>query len=208
MWKAQHPGGQREINELHVPAGQDVRLVMASQDVIHSFYIPALRIKQDVVPGRYETMWFRADKPGRYTSVLRRILRDRSCPYGRLADGHGTAREFADWLRSRAGRRRLPPGRRPVPPLWLQRLPRAGRHRARAAARGRVRKPGAACRTAASWSPTNAMSAIRSSTQRRKLRPATRPSCRPSPGRSARTISPSLVAYIQSIGTSRRAAAR
>ncbi len=66
MWKAQHPGGQREINELHVPAGRDVRLVMASQDVIHSFFIPALRIKHDVVPGRYETLWFRADRPGRY----------------------------------------------------------------------------------------------------------------------------------------------
>lgn len=66
MWKAQHPGGQREINELHVPVGEDVRLVLASQDVIHSFFIPALRIKQDVVPGRYETMWFRADKVGRY----------------------------------------------------------------------------------------------------------------------------------------------
>ncbi len=66
MWKAEHPGGQREINALHVPVGQDVRLVMASQDVIHSFFVPALRIKQDVVPGRYETMWFRADKVGRY----------------------------------------------------------------------------------------------------------------------------------------------
>jgi cytochrome c oxidase subunit 2 len=66
MWKAQHPGGQREINELHVPAGQNVRLVLASQDVIHSFFVPALRIKQDVVPGRYETMWFRAETPGRY----------------------------------------------------------------------------------------------------------------------------------------------
>ncbi|HZC38533.1 MAG TPA: cytochrome c oxidase subunit II transmembrane domain-containing protein, partial [Sphingomicrobium sp.] len=65
MWKAQHPGGQREINALHVPVDRDVRLVMASQDVIHSFYIPALRIKQDVVPGRYETMWFRANKVGR-----------------------------------------------------------------------------------------------------------------------------------------------
>lgn len=66
MWKAQHPGGQREIDALHVPAGRDVRLVMASQDVIHSFFIPALRVKQDVVPGRYEQLWFRADKPGRY----------------------------------------------------------------------------------------------------------------------------------------------
>ena len=67
MWKAQHPGGQREINELHVPAGQDVRLVLASQDVIHSFFVPALRIKRGIiVPGRYETLWFRADKVGRY----------------------------------------------------------------------------------------------------------------------------------------------
>lgn len=66
MWKFQHPGGQREIDELHVPAGQPVKLVMASQDVIHSLYVPALRLKQDVVPGRYTTMWFTADKPGRY----------------------------------------------------------------------------------------------------------------------------------------------
>jgi cytochrome c oxidase subunit 2 len=66
MWKAEHPGGQREINALHVPAGRDVRLVMASQDVIHSFFVPALRVKQDVVPGRYESLAFRADRPGRY----------------------------------------------------------------------------------------------------------------------------------------------
>jgi cytochrome c oxidase subunit 2 len=66
MWKTQHMTGQREINELHVPAGQDVRLVMASQDVIHSFFVPALRVKQDVVPGRYESLWFRADRRGRY----------------------------------------------------------------------------------------------------------------------------------------------
>ncbi len=66
MWKVQHPGGQREINELHVPAGRTVKLLMASQDVIHSFYLPAFRIKQDVVPGRYTTEWLKADKPGRY----------------------------------------------------------------------------------------------------------------------------------------------
>ncbi|MGK6312289.1 cytochrome c oxidase subunit II [Neorhizobium sp. DT-125] len=66
MWKFQHPDGQGEINELHVPAGEPVKLVMASQDVIHSLYIPALRLKQDVVPGRYATLWFNADKPGTY----------------------------------------------------------------------------------------------------------------------------------------------
>ena len=66
MWKTQHPNGQREINTLHVPVGRPVRLTMASQDVIHSFYIPAFRIKQDVLPGRYTTMWFTATKPGTY----------------------------------------------------------------------------------------------------------------------------------------------
>ena len=66
MWKVQHPEGNREINELHVPAGRNVRLTMASQDVIHSFFIPAFRTKQDVVPGRYTTEWFRATKPGSY----------------------------------------------------------------------------------------------------------------------------------------------
>lgn len=66
MWKFQHPEGQQEIDDLHVPAGEPVVLNMASQDVIHSFYVPALRLKQDVVPGRYTHMWFRADKPGVY----------------------------------------------------------------------------------------------------------------------------------------------
>jgi cytochrome c oxidase subunit 2 len=66
MWKIQYPGGQREINELHVPTGQPVKITLASEDVIHSFFIPALRIKHDVVPGHYDTMWFNADKPGRY----------------------------------------------------------------------------------------------------------------------------------------------
>src|SRR5271155_301509 len=66
MWKFEHKGGQREINELHVPVGRDVKLIMTSQDVIHSFYIPAFRIKQDVLPGRYTTAWFRATRPGVY----------------------------------------------------------------------------------------------------------------------------------------------
>ena len=66
MWKAQHPGGQAEINELHVPVDEPVKLTMISQDVIHSLFMPALRLKQDVLPGRYETMWFVADKPGTY----------------------------------------------------------------------------------------------------------------------------------------------
>jgi cytochrome c oxidase subunit 2 len=66
MWKIQYPDGGREIDELHVPVGQPVKLTMASEDVIHSFYIPAFRVKHDVVPGHYDTLWFTATKPGRY----------------------------------------------------------------------------------------------------------------------------------------------
>ncbi len=66
MWKFQHPEGNREINELHVPVGQAIKMTMTSEDVIHSFYVPAFRMKQDVLPGRYTTTWFKADKPGTY----------------------------------------------------------------------------------------------------------------------------------------------
>ena len=66
MWMAQHQGGQREINELHVPIGRPVKLIMTSQDVIHSFYMPAFRIKMDVVPGYYTTTWFEASKAGSF----------------------------------------------------------------------------------------------------------------------------------------------
>jgi cytochrome c oxidase subunit 2 len=66
MWKLQHPTGQREINELHVPVGRPVKLTLTSEDVIHSFFVPAFRIKKDAVPGRYSMAWFEATKPGSY----------------------------------------------------------------------------------------------------------------------------------------------
>jgi cytochrome c oxidase subunit 2 len=66
MWKFQHPGGNREINELHVPVGFPVKIVLASEDVIHSFFVPAFRVKMDVVPGRYTTAWFEATKEGEF----------------------------------------------------------------------------------------------------------------------------------------------
>jgi cytochrome c oxidase subunit II len=66
MWKVQHPDGQREINELHVPVGRPIKLLMGTEDVIHSFFIPAFRTKFDVVPGKLTTLWFEATKPGRY----------------------------------------------------------------------------------------------------------------------------------------------
>ena len=66
MWKVQHPQGRQEINEIHLPAGRPVRLIMTSQDVLHSFYVPAFRMKQDVLPGRLTSEWFEPMKPGRY----------------------------------------------------------------------------------------------------------------------------------------------
>jgi len=66
MWKFQHPTGNREINELHVPVGAPVRLTMTSEDVIHSFYVPAFRSKSDVIPGRYSSLWFQATKTGTF----------------------------------------------------------------------------------------------------------------------------------------------
>ena len=66
MWKVQHMDGHREINELHVPVGRPVKLIMGSEDVLHSYFIPAFRVKADVIPGRYNMLWFIASKPGRY----------------------------------------------------------------------------------------------------------------------------------------------
>jgi cytochrome c oxidase subunit 2 len=66
MWHLQHSEGPREINELHVPVGVPVKLTMTSQDVIHDFYIPAFRVKKDVLPGRYSSIWFQATETGTY----------------------------------------------------------------------------------------------------------------------------------------------
>lgn len=66
MWKIRHPEGQSEINELHVPVGQPVKLIMTSEDVVHSFFVPAFRVKMDVLPGRYSTIWFQPSRAGEY----------------------------------------------------------------------------------------------------------------------------------------------
>ncbi len=66
MWSLRHRNGRREIDELHVPLGEPVELVMTSEDVIHSFFVPAFRLKQDVLPGRYTSLWFKATRPGEY----------------------------------------------------------------------------------------------------------------------------------------------
>jgi cytochrome c oxidase subunit 2 len=66
MWKAEHPSGQHEINSLHVPTGRPIQLTIISQDVFHSFSVPAFRVKREAIPGRYNTVWFNATKPGTY----------------------------------------------------------------------------------------------------------------------------------------------
>jgi cytochrome c oxidase subunit 2 len=66
MWKAEHPGGQHEINALHVPTGRAIQLTIISQDVFHSFSIPAFRVKREAIPGRYTTVWFEPTEPGTY----------------------------------------------------------------------------------------------------------------------------------------------
>jgi cytochrome c oxidase subunit II len=66
MWKIQHSTGQREINELHVPVGKKIKLIMTTEDVIHDFFVPAFRMKADVVPGKFTTQWFEATKTGTY----------------------------------------------------------------------------------------------------------------------------------------------
>ena len=104
MWKVQHMNGQREINELHVPVGRPVKLIMGSEDVIHSFYIPAFRVKADVIPGRYNTLWFQATKPGTLSPVLRRVLRHEA-----LGNDRQRRRDGAGRLPGVAERR---PGRR------------------------------------------------------------------------------------------------
>jgi len=99
MWKFQHPTGHREINELHVPVNQTVRLLMSSQDVIHSFFVPAFRVKQDAVPGRYTSTWFKATETGRY-----RLYCAEFCgkDHSRMTGWVYVMRpeEYAEWLRN------------------------------------------------------------------------------------------------------------
>jgi cytochrome c oxidase subunit 2 len=99
MWKLEHPNGRREINELHVPLGRPVRLVMTSQDVIHSFFVPAFRIKQDVVPGRYTTIWFTPTQAGEYHLFCAEYCgTDHAGMHGRIVVMRPS--EFAAWLQS------------------------------------------------------------------------------------------------------------
>jgi cytochrome c oxidase subunit 2 len=101
MWKFQHADGRREIDVLHVPINQPVKLTLVSQDVIHSFFVPAFRVKQDVLPGRYTSVWFQATKPGSYRLYCAEYCgTDHSRMKGRIVAQ--TPDDFAAWLSGRA----------------------------------------------------------------------------------------------------------
>jgi cytochrome c oxidase subunit 2 len=99
MWKTQHPSGKREINELHVPLGQPVKLTITSEDVLHSFYIPAFRTKIDAVPGRYTTSWFEPTRPGEYHIFCAEYCGlDHSRMIGRVVVMEPT--QYVQWLKT------------------------------------------------------------------------------------------------------------
>ncbi|HEU4510178.1 MAG TPA: cytochrome c oxidase subunit II [Pyrinomonadaceae bacterium] len=102
MWKMQHATGQREINELHVPVGRKVKLIMTSEDVIHDLFVPAFRTKMDVVPGRYTTLWFEPTKVGRYHLFCAEYCgMNHSGMVGSVIVME--AREFDNWLSGNTG---------------------------------------------------------------------------------------------------------
>ncbi len=102
MWKIQHSTGQREINELHVPVGRKIKLIMTTEDVIHDFFVPAFRIKADVVPGKYTSQWFQATKPGTYHLFCAEYCgMNHSGMIGSVVVME--PREFDNWLSGNAG---------------------------------------------------------------------------------------------------------
>jgi cytochrome c oxidase subunit 2 len=102
MWEFRHPGGQREIDELHVPVGKPVVVSLASQDVIHSFFVPAFRVKQDAVPGRTTHVWFTATEPGRYHLFCAEYCGTQHSEMGGWVDAMPPER-YAAWLSGQGG---------------------------------------------------------------------------------------------------------
>jgi cytochrome c oxidase subunit II len=102
MWKLQQPNGRKEINELHVPLNRNVKLIMGSEDVIHDFYVPAFRVKMDVVPGRYNTMWFRPIKTGKYHFFCSQYCGTNHAVMGGWVTVMDPA-EYAAWLSGESG---------------------------------------------------------------------------------------------------------
>jgi cytochrome c oxidase subunit 2 len=102
MWKLQQPNGRKEINELHIPVNRNVKLILGSEDVIHDFYVPAFRVKMDVVPGRHNTMWFRATKIGKYHFFCSQYCGTNHAVMGGWVTVMDPA-EYATWLSGEVG---------------------------------------------------------------------------------------------------------
>src|SRR5262244_3462543 len=102
MWKLQQPNGRKEINELHVPVNRNIKLILGSEDVIHNFYVPAFRVKMDVVPGRYNTLWFRPTKTGKYHFFCSQYCGTNHAVMGGWVTVMDPA-EYAAWLSGEAG---------------------------------------------------------------------------------------------------------
>ena len=148
MWRLQHPSGAREIDELHVPARTNVRLTMTSQDVIHDLYLPALRLKQDILPDRYTYLWFNANKTGIFHFTCAEFCgTDHSVMAGRIGD-HVAGRLRALDRGTAARRRSRAPGRGAVSLARLFRVPHARVDRARSGSARHLWTRGAACRRA------------------------------------------------------------
>ena len=202
MWKLQHLEGRREINELHVPVGQPVKLTMTSEDVIHSFFVPAFRVKADVLPGPLHHHLVRGHQGRRVPPLLRRVLRHRALRHDRPGRGHGAGRlpglaqQPAERRRPRARRRRpagaavAGRGRRGA----VHQKACATCHQPQGGARGPslvgvFGKPVQAAGRQHGRSPTRPTCASRSSTRRPRSSPASSRSCRPSRARSAKSRS-------------------
>ena len=191
MWNVQHPEGKRELNELHVPLGRTVRLVMTSQDVIHDFYIPGLPHEAGCGAGPVFGAVVQGDQARQFPPLLQPALRDGPLGDGRLGNGDDADRLPA--MAQRGRRAGLAGGARraSVPLARLQRLPRRERPRARAEP-GRVIRPSRPARTPARSSRrTTITSTIRSCCRSSRSSPATRRSCRATRARSARRRSSS-----------------
>ncbi len=188
MWKIQHADGHREMNELHVPVGQPVRLTMASEDVIHSFFVPAFRFKRDVVPGRFATAWFEATKPGKYHLFCAEYCGTRHS--GMIGWIYAmTPADYQAWLSGgTAGESLASAGARRFVEQACNtchgevkgaRGPSLDRHLRQARAHADRRRSSSTRPTCASRSPT----------RRRGWWRAIRPSCRPTRASSARRVS-------------------
>ena len=144
MWKIQHPEGRREINELHIPVNQPVQLTMTSEDVIHAFSIPAFRTKKDVVPGRYNTIWFEATKTGEYHLFCAEYCgTQHSTMIGTVYVME--PEDYQDWLGGGvSGETMAEAGRAPLPAAGMRHLPQGRVGGPRSHPRGPLRRAGRA----------------------------------------------------------------